>query len=113
VGKFISPPCEKAKEFLRSKNIQFVEEYQPLLHKDRFYSIDIAFPERKIGIEINGNQHYERDGTLTSYYQTRHNLIEAEGWTLYELPFQICYDLEKFGGMMNNILSTNKNASIP
>lgn len=29
---------------------------------DRSFSLDIAFPEKKIGIEVNGNQHYERNG---------------------------------------------------
>ena len=90
--KFKSEPCERVKEFLRSRDIVFVEEWQPL--DDRFYSIDIAFPDIKYGIEINGNQHYERDGTLRPYYQERHDRIVQAGWTLLELHYTSCYNLE-------------------
>ena len=60
--KFKSIPCEKVKEFLTNNGIKFVEEWVPL--DGRNYSIDIAFPDKKIGIEINGNQHYDRNGKL-------------------------------------------------
>ena len=74
-----------------SKNISFVEEFTPLKH--RHYSIDIAFPDIKVGIEINGNQHYNKDKTLAAYYQDRHDKIEAEGWILYEIHYSKVYDL--------------------
>ena len=32
----------------------------------------------RIGIEINGNQHYERNGKLKKYYQDRHDHIELD-----------------------------------
>lgn len=84
-NKFISGPCENAKNYLRSKNISFVDEYCPL--QDRLFSIDIAFPDIKFGIEINGNQHYDSDGNLLEYYQNRHDLIVKQGWTLVELHY--------------------------
>jgi hypothetical protein len=90
--KFDSFPCENLKRILKENNIEFVEEYQPLLHLRRYFSIDIAFPEIKVGIEINGTQHYNRDGTLAKYYQDRHNLIESEGWKLYECPYSLYKD---------------------
>lgn len=86
-NKFDSIPCQKVKEWLKSQNIQFIEEFQPLLHLNRFFSIDIAFPDKKIGIEINGGQHYDTNGNLKEYYQKRHDLIESEGWTLHEIPY--------------------------
>jgi hypothetical protein len=86
-NKFDSIPCQKVKEWLKSQNIQFIEEFQPLLHINRFFSIDIAFPEKKIGIDINGGQHYDTNGKLKPYYQTRHDLIEKDGWILYEIPY--------------------------
>ena len=52
---------------------------------DNASNIDIAFPDIKLGIEINGNQHYNSDGTLKDYYQERHNLIEEAGWKLLEV----------------------------
>ena len=55
------------------------------------FSIDIAFPDIKFGIEVNGNQHYNSDGTLKPYYKERHDLIEKSGWILLELHYSSCY----------------------
>ena len=88
-----SAPCEKVKAFLRSKNIDFIEEFKPL--ENRFFSIDIAFPHIKIGIEINGNQHYKNDGALGEYYQARNNEIELAGWKLIQVHYSQCYSIEK------------------
>ena len=89
-NKFSSVPCEKLKKFLKEENIDFVEEYQPL--EDRFFSIDIAIPEVMFGIEVNGEQHYNRDKTLKKYYQQRHNIIKSKGWTIYEIHYSNVYD---------------------
>lgn len=99
-NKFKSEPCEKFKKILKNKNIYFVEEYQPL--EDRFFSIDIAFPNDKIGIEINGNQHYDREGNLKQYYMERHQLIENSGWKLYEIPYFKVYDNEFITDFLEN-----------
>lgn len=104
-NKQISIPCEIIKEKLSSLNIDFIEEYQPLYPK-RFFSIDIAFPDKKIGIEINGNQHYNRDGNLNDYYQSRHDLIESHGWKIYEFHYSNVYN----NYIIENILDIiNKN----
>lgn len=89
--KFKSKPCEYLKQSLRTNNISFVEEYSPLI--DYNYSLDIAFPDIKVAIEVNGNQHYNQDGTLRDYYQARHNIFEAAGWKIFELHYTKCYDL--------------------
>jgi hypothetical protein len=89
-GKLVSKPCEHLKDYLRSKEIVFIEEWSPLV--DRFYSIDIAFPDIKMGIDVNGNQHYNKDGSLKPYYQERHDLIIAAGWKLIELHYSACYN---------------------
>jgi transposase len=91
-NKFLSPPCEKVKSFLKEKGVSFVEEFQPLLNIGRNFSIDIAFPEKKIGIEVNGNQHYNRDGTLKPYYQNRSDILKENGWKLYELHYSLAYN---------------------
>lgn len=88
-SKFISEPCEFLKERLRENGFKFEEEYQPL--KGRFFSLDIAFPKTKIGIEINGNQHYKKDGSLKKYYEDRHNIIEKSGWKLIEFHYLDAY----------------------
>ena len=89
-NKFVSIPCENVKKFLRDNNISFVEEYQPLDNYN--FAIDIAFPNKRIGIEINGNQHYDKDGLLTKYYKFRHDTIEQAGWKLYEIHYSNCFD---------------------
>lgn len=93
-----SIPCEIIKKHLSDVNVVFVYEYIPF--KDRFYSIDIAFPEKKIGIEINGNQHYDKIGKLQKYYQERHDFFENRGWKIYEFHFSSVYN----GDVFNNIL---------
>jgi len=100
--KFKSQPCQILKDLLSSNNVLFEEEFNPL--EDRFFSIDIAFPSLKIGLEINGEQHYNRNGTLKKYYQERHDLIEATGWSLFEIHYSICYDKNKLNDIINNLI---------
>ena len=90
--KFQSEPCEALKEKLREAGFDFVEEYQPF--DDRFFAIDIAFPEAKIGIEVNGNQHYSdiETETLKPYYQRRHDLLVEEGWRMVEVRYNQVYN---------------------
>lgn len=88
--KFTSVPCEKLKDQLRHHGIDFVEEHTPLF--ERAFAIDIAMPNIKLGIEVNGEQHYERDGSLKKYYKDRHDAIEQAGWTLLELHYSECYN---------------------
>lgn len=91
-NKFISKPCEYLKQQFRDNNIQFVEEYTPL--DDYNFSIDIAWPDVKVGIEVNGNQHYNSDGSLVEYYNNRHNILEERGWKIYEIHYTKCYKLD-------------------
>jgi very-short-patch-repair endonuclease len=97
--KFKSEPCELIKQFLMEKDIKFVSEWQPL--ENKFYSVDIAFPDIKFGIEINGNQHYNRNGTLKEYYQNRHDEIVRYGWKLLELHYSIAWNLSKFESLLD------------
>lgn len=90
--KFKSMPCEKFKDILKESKISFLSEYQPL--ENRHYSIDIAFPDKKIAIEINGNQHYEKDGKLKPYYQERHDNIESAGWKILEIRSRLVFNKE-------------------
>lgn len=99
--KFKSEPCENFKRILRQYNFNFIEEFTPTF--DRNYSIDIVFPEKMIGIEINGNQHYERDGKLKKYYQDRHDHIESSGWKLYEIHYSLCFDEQYVFNLINRI----------
>lgn len=87
--RFKSAPCEALKQRLREEGIAFEEEHSPI--SDRAFSVDIAFPDQKVAIEVNGEQHYNRDGTLRKYYQERHDLIAKSGWTVIELHYAKCY----------------------
>jgi len=89
-SKFLSIPCENLKKYLKDKGINFVEEYEPF--DDINYCLDIAFPDEKIAIEVNGNQHYNRDGSLSDYYLKRHNLFEERGWKIFEVHYTKCYN---------------------
>jgi very-short-patch-repair endonuclease len=58
----------------------------------RNFAIDIAFPNEKIGIEINGNQHYQSNGQLKKYYQERHDILEGFGWKIFEIPYLMVWN---------------------
>lgn len=90
-SKFISIPCQNLKNKFNELGIKYIEELTPF--DDYNYSIDIAWPDIKVGIEVNGNQHYNNDGTLTDYYQKRHNIFEHRGWKLYEIHYSKCYNI--------------------
>ena len=100
--RFKSEPCEKVKEFLTKLQVQFVSEYQPNLD-GRHFSIDIAIPDKLVALEINGNQHYESRGTLKPYYQERHNLLEKNGWTVYEIHYSTCFNFDKWADFVREI----------
>jgi hypothetical protein len=92
-----SIPCNNVKRYLDERNIKYIEEFSP--SKNRAFSIDIAFPHLKIGIEVNGNQHYDNSGRLKQYYQNRHDFIENLGWKLIEVHYSQCFSndtIEKF-----------------
>ena len=49
-----------------------------MLNDGRFFSIDIAFPDEKIGIEVNGNQHYDlcQEEINRTYYKYYGNNLD-------------------------------------
>lgn len=102
-SKFKSVPCEKLKQFLSENRIRFLPEFTPLT--DRAFAVDIAFPEKMVCIEINGNQHYDTAGKLKPYYQEKHDLIAAAGWKVIEIHYSLCYNQE----YISSLLSTIKN----
>lgn len=101
--KFKSEPCEKAKEFLRSLGVSFIAEFSPQID-GRHFSIDIALPDKMIALEINGNQHYERNGQLKPYYQERHDLLTSHGWNVFEIHYSACFNLEKWSEFSKQII---------
>lgn len=104
--KFKSKPCEILKIKLKENNINYIEEYEP--SNKRFYSIDIAFPDKKIGIEVNGNQHYNRDGKLKKYYQERNDFLINIGWKIYDIHYSVIYS----ENIINDFIMKFKNMSL-
>ncbi len=100
--KFKSTPCEKVKAYLKELGVYFIEEYSPNL-EGRNFSIDIAFPDKMIALEINGNQHYNSDGTLKPYYQEREEVLIRGGWTVYQIPSKSCFNQGKWGEFIDKI----------
>lgn len=100
-SKFVSMPCERLKKILMS-NYSFVEEYtDERWHRN--YSLDIAFLDKKLAIEINGNQHYDSNGELNKYYQERHDFLKSNGWIVLEIHYSWCYKDDKINEILNAI----------
>lgn len=102
-NRSISKPCENFKRVIEETKLLYIPEMT--ISNERFFSIDIALPHYKIGIEINGNQHYESNGCLKEYYQKRHDYIISLGWKLYELHYSLCFNDDVIKSILNKIIS--------
>lgn len=102
-NSLISKPCENFKRVIEEINLLYIPEMT--ISDERFFSIDIALPQYKIGIEINGNQHYESNGCLKEYYQKRHDYIVSLGWKLYELHYSLCFNDDVIKSILNKIIN--------
>jgi len=103
-GKNISAPADYFMNILKEAKLVFVNELRPLT--GRKFRIDFAFPSVKLGLEINGNQHYVKgtnNTVLTPYHQKRHDLITAAGWTLIEIPCKKIWDSNYIAELLNTI----------
>ena len=71
------------------------------LTEDGMLSIDIALhiPARgaKLAVEVDGPQHFMRDGSLTTSTRMRNLLLEARGWTVISIPVDEWDRLEQKG----------------
>jgi hypothetical protein len=108
--KFISVPCEKLKNEFSENGLIFDIELQPI--DDRFFSIDIAFIDKGIGIEVNGNQHYDGNKELKPYYKERKELIEEKGWKLYDIHYTKVYDKEFIKSLIGIINGEKTNINL-
>lgn len=107
-SKFISVPCEILKNILNDNNISYIEEYSPL--KECNYSLDIAFPDKMLALEINGNQHYNKDGSLKEYYKKRENIFISNNWKIIQIHYLLCYNNDYINNLLkfiNNTTSIN------
>ena len=103
--------CENFKQYLKNNNIDFVEEYCPY-PSERLYSLDIAWPDEKIAIEINGSQHYDNEGNLNEYTLTKQKFFENHGWKIIQIYYRWCYGVLYTNKKINSIFDLpihNKN----
>lgn len=102
---------EKLFETIILKLNETVFKYYIPPESKRFFEIDFAIPDKKIGFEINGNQHYNKNKELTEYYKNRHIYLKSLGWKIIEIPYLLCYDQNKIINIieseLNKKLSTN------
>ena len=94
--------CENFKQYLRNNNIDFIEEYCPYW-KERGYRLDIAFPDEKIGIEINGSQHYDNEGNLNEITLEKQKFFENHGWKIIQIYYKWCYGVIENNKIINSI----------
>lgn len=85
---------ENFKQYLRNNNIDFVEEFCPY-PEERLYRLDISWPDEKIAIEINGSQHYDKDGNLNEYSLEKQRFFENKGWKIIQIYYRWCYSILK------------------
>ena len=88
---------------LRQAGLEFEEEYEPF--EKRFFALDIAFPDLKVAVEVNGNQHYDdpQTGKLQRYYQNRHDLLVEAGWRVLEIHYAFSFQEKAVDQVINAI----------
>ena len=96
--------CERLKAELKQNGLQFEEEYHDNSW-NRLFSLDIAFVQIKLDIEVNGTMHYNPDGTLKDYYKERHDYLEALGWKVIEFEHYKCFDEKEIESLVELIRS--------
>ncbi|QIG71387.1 homing endonuclease protein [Rhizobium phage RHph_TM40] len=67
------------REFFLSHDLSFKQELQVGL-----YTLDFAFEDKMIDVEINGNFHYNNPG-IVEKDQRRRLFLEERGWTIIEV----------------------------
>lgn len=89
-------PEKRFREVLEKLNIddKIIQQYIPP-ENDRLFALDFVLLESKIAFEINGNFHYNDDGSLQEYYQKRHDYFENNGWKIIEIPYLLCFHEDK------------------
>jgi len=81
--------------------IEYVAEYRMSV-----YSLDFAIPDKKIDLEIDGNQHYQ-DNRIIESDKRRNNFLESKGWTVIRVNWSQYQSLDRpeKEQYVNNIVS--------
>src|SRR5574343_105634 len=105
---FKSEVCKKYNIYY--KLIRYAEEHNLL--NSKLYNINTKMKEDTTIIEINGNQHYNSDGTLKEYYQVRHKYIKNLGWNIIELHYSLVYNKDIYKNIIEKI-KNGKSIDLP
>ena len=100
-------PEKLFKDMLEKVNNEVIYQYYIPKKSERCFEIDFAIPNKKIGFEINGNQHYDNNGNLLDYYQNRHNYLVGLGWNIIEIHYSICFNEELIKNIIIETLNDN------
>jgi very-short-patch-repair endonuclease len=90
------------KKILNKANINYVEQYQ--IHT---YQLDFALVERKIDIEIDGDQHY-LDQRIVESDKRRNEYLESLGWKIIRIrwsEYKKIVDKQDRIAYVNNIIN--------
>lgn len=101
-----SLPETKFKEILSRLRINsdITQWYVPE-NSEKFYEIDFALDKIKIGFEINGNQHYCKNGKLKVYYKNRQEYLEKLGWKIINIHYLKCFHEEELKSIILSSIS--------
>lgn len=108
---FESYPEKIIRQFFETLQIDVIAEYTP--HDfDRHFKIDFAIINKKIAIEINGNQHYKRNGDFNDYHINRQSYIMSKGWLVVNIPaVNVVKDFENVKLQLKSLLENPKSIS--
>ena len=73
------------------------------------YFIDIAFPERKLGIELDGKE-FHKDKTRD---EKRDDWLKAQGWEIYRIPSEQCWNPKRLAWHLKRIFEKISNRPLP
>ena len=98
---------QRVRELLEKiPDLQFKRWYKPQ-ESERNFEIDFALVDKKIGLEVNGGQHYNKDGSFIEYHVQRKNHLEGLGWKIVDIDYKVCFDETRLREIINNILGGN------
>lgn len=87
-------PEKRFENELKELKINYCAYYVPD-NSEHNYEIDFALIDKKIGFEINGNQHYTKEKEFTEYHKNRKLFLENIGWKIIDLHYSLCFNKEK------------------
>ena len=87
-----SYPEEYFTELFNRENIKLIKQFAV-----GSYHLDFCDPNKKIDVEIDGDQHYP-DAKIINHDRIRNKFLENNGWTIYRIrwsSYKVMTDKEK------------------